>query len=407
MLAREGIAPVVVERASAVGAGWRRHYDRLRLHTVRWMSDLPGMPLPRRYGKWVRRDDLVRYLEDYAFSQVPEIMLDTEVERVDRGADGRFTVSTSRGEITAGVVVLATGYNRMPHVPEWPGRETFGGQLLHSSEYRNPEPFAGRSVLVVGAGNSGAEIATDLAEGGAAQVLLSVRTPPNVVPRAVLGLPSQTMGLVMRQLPTAVDDLLIGVTKRIVFGDLTRFGLPAPTRGAYTQVVRDGVVPVLDVGFASALKRGLIEVIPAIARFTKAQAVLVDDRRVRPSAVIAATGYRFALEPLVGHLGVLDERGRPQTRPDMRAQGVAGLYFVGFHQPITGNLREMGIEARIVARAVARADSYSPSSSLLDLPRAVLGATIGRALRAGAEAPNGGAPAPAAATDRRPPAAPR
>jgi cation diffusion facilitator CzcD-associated flavoprotein CzcO len=218
--------------------------------------------------------------------------------------------------------------------------------------------------VVVGSGNSGAEIATDLAEGGAREVLLSVRTPPNVVPRAVFGLPSQAMGLVMRRLPTAVDDLLIGVTKRIWFGDLTKHGLPAAPRGAYTQLVRDDVPPVLDMGFVRALKRGLIEVVPAIDRFTGARTVrLKDGTSIRADVVIAATGYHFGLEPMLGHVGVLDERGRPKRNGDCSVDGADGLWFIGFTNPITGNIREMGIEARRVARVIgARHDARPPIS---------------------------------------------
>jgi putative flavoprotein involved in K+ transport len=355
LLARENRSVIVLEREATIAATWRRNYDRLKLHTVRWMSDLPGMPIPRRYGKWVPRDDLVRYFEDYASSCVPEILTSTAVKRIEQ-AEGRWLLSTQKGAtFVADDVVFATGYNNIPHVPAWQGRELFQGSLLHSSEYRNPGPFEDASVMVVGSGNSGAEIATDLAESRARRVCLSIRTSPNVVPRAVLGVPSQFMGLAMRQLPTPVNDLLIGVTKRIVFGDLSRHGLPPSTRGPYTQLVRDDVVPVLDVGFAKALKSGRIEIVPTIERFTKTQAVLSDGRRLRPSAVVAATGYRFGLEPIAGHLGVLDERGRPRVRADRCARDAASLYFVGFTNPLTGNIREMGIEARIVARAIADA----------------------------------------------------
>ena len=353
LLARQGVGVVVLERADTIGATWRRNYDRLKLHTVRWMSDLPGMPIPRRYGKWVSRDDLVRYFEDYARAFVPEIKTNTSVELIERAGE-RWMVCTQEGTMLVSDVIFATGYNNVPCVPPWRDRELFQGQVMHSSEYRNPSRFQNTSVVVVGSGNSGAEIATDLAEGGARQVWLAIRTSPNVVPRAVLGVPSQFMGLAMRRLPTPVNDLMIGVTKRLVFGDLRHHGLPRAPRGPYTQLVRDGVVPVLDVGFAKALKRGLIDVVPSIERFTETEAVLVNERRLRADAVIAATGYRFGLEPIVGHLGILDEAGHPKLRADRRARDVPHLYFVGYTNPITGNIREMGIEARLVAAQVIR-----------------------------------------------------
>jgi putative flavoprotein involved in K+ transport len=363
LLARQGVGVVVLEREDAIGATWRRNYDRLKLHTVRWMSDLPGMPIPRRYGKWVARDDLVRYFEDYASAFVPEIKTNTNVELIERTGE-RWMVCTQDGTMLARYVIFATGYNNVPCVPAWRNRESFRGQIVHSSEYRNPTRFESASVIVAGSGNSGAEIATDLAEGGAREVWLAIRTSPNVVPRAVLGVPSQVMGLAMRRMPTPINDLMIGITKRLVFGDLRRHGLPRAPRGPYTQLVRDDVVPVLDVGFAKALKRGLIDVVPAIERFTETEAVLVDERRLRVDAVIAATGYRFGLEPIVGHLGILDKTGHPKVRADRRASAVPHLYFVGYTNPITGNIREMGIEARLVADAI-QLDDVSPQRDRL------------------------------------------
>jgi putative flavoprotein involved in K+ transport len=391
MLERAGVSAVVLEREPELAATWRRNYDRLKLHTVRWLSDLPGMPLPYRYGKWVPRDDLVRYFEDYARAHVRDLRLGIAVLRIDRSSGG-WAVDTSDGPYLARDVVLATGYNNVPYVPPWPGRAEFEGELIHSSEYRNPDAYRDRSVVVVGSGNSGAEIATDLAEGGAREVLLSVRTPPNVTPRAVFGLPSQAMGLVLRRLPTAVDDLLIGVTKRLWFGDLTKHGLPPAPRGPYTQLVRDDVVPVLDVGFVRALKRGWIDVVPAVERFeTHRTVILKNGTRVRPDAVIAATGYRFGLEPILGHLGILDNRGHPRRRDDPGGKAAEGLWFVGFTNPITGNIREMGIEARIVAGEISAARSrdagdangYGPPpngrSSLAELPLALAREVVQRA----------------------------
>src|SRR5207244_4618714 len=107
--------------------------------------------------------------------------------------DGGWSVATSAGAHEAARVVVATGYSNVPFVPDWPGE--FAGEIVHSTHYRNPRPYHGRRVLVVGAGNSGAEIAVDLVEGGAAAVLLSVRTPPSIVRRDTLGIPSQLLGI--------------------------------------------------------------------------------------------------------------------------------------------------------------------------------------------------------------------
>lgn len=357
MLQRRGVATVALEGAEVVGASWRRHYDRLRLHTVRSLSALPGLAFSRSEGRWVSRDGVVRYLDRYAAEQRLRVRLRTEVQRVERSDDwagGGWLVRTSDGALSASSVVVATGFNQHPVLPDWPGRDDFPGELLHSSVYRNPRPYAGRDVLVVGAGNSGAEIATDLAEGGAARVRLSVRTPPNILPRAVAGVPSQVLGVTMRPLPPPVVDRLSTLTRRLVLGDLSRYGMPPPPRGMYTRAIEEERVPILDAGLVPALKAGRVQVVAAVERFDGPQVVLADGGRLRPDVVIAATGFRHGLEPLVGHLGVLGPHGLPVAHGPVTAPQAPGLYFIGFTNPISGILREIGRDAKRIARVVAQ-----------------------------------------------------
>src|SRR5918995_3043295 len=162
MLKRRGLEPVVLERGPEVGWSWYGRYDRLHLHTVRWLSGLPGHRIPRRYGRWPSRERVCEYLRDYAERHGLDVRCGIEAERVERTADG-WRVETTAGPLEAARVVVATGYNAQPVVPDWPGKDAFPGTLIHSSIYRNAEPFRGQEVLVVGAGNSAAEIAVDLA----------------------------------------------------------------------------------------------------------------------------------------------------------------------------------------------------------------------------------------------------
>src|SRR4051794_10722373 len=182
-LKRAGVETVVVERGDAVGMSWRRRYPALRLNTLGWMSTLPGYRASRRrYGDYPKRDDWIRYLEDYARHHALAIEYGTEVSRVEKAGRG-WQVETDGGSRDASFVVVATGFDREPHVPDWPGRDGFAGELLHAADYRDPEPFRGRDVLVVGPGVTGSELAAFLADGGAARVRTAMRTPPNVVPR--------------------------------------------------------------------------------------------------------------------------------------------------------------------------------------------------------------------------------
>nr|WSW67564.1 NAD(P)/FAD-dependent oxidoreductase [Streptomyces sp. NBC_00995] len=354
-LREQGVRAVVLEKSGNVGASWRRHYDRLHLHTTRRWSALPGLPMPRRFGRWVSRDDVVRYLEKYVEHHELEVVTGVEVSRIDPAADGtgwRLTASGGR-ELTGRAVVVATGFNHTPRIPDWSGRDTFTGELLHAAAYRNPAPYAGQDVLVVGAGNTGAEIAVDLVEGGAARVRLAVRTVPHLVRRSTAGWPAQATGILVRRLPVALVDRAGGLMARVAVPDLAAQGLPRPDTGLYSRV-REGAIPVQDVGLIDAVKGGRVAPVAAVESFDGDAVVLADGTRITPDTVIAATGYLRALEPLVGHLGVLDARGRPVAHGGRTPKQAPGLYFTGFTNPISGMFREMALDAQKIAKRVAR-----------------------------------------------------
>ncbi|MFG2714825.1 flavin-containing monooxygenase [Streptomyces goshikiensis] len=367
-LRARGVRAVVVEKSDGVGASWRGHYDRLHLHTTRRLSALPGLAIPRRFGRWVSRDDVVRYLEKYAEFHELELVTGVEVTRIERAPAGGdagneagdagegpgWLLHASGGRVLAGrAVVVATGFNHTPRLPPWPGRDTYTGTLTHAAAYRNPKPYEGRDVLVVGVGNTGAEIAVDLAEGGAARVRLAVRTAPHIVRRSTAGWPAQRTGILVRRLPVRLVDRLGALTAKASVPDLTAYGLPRPESGLYSRV-RQGAIPVQDVGLIAAVRAGTVEPVAAVEAFDGAEVVLADGSRITPDAVVAATGYRRGLEGLIGHLDVLDERGRPLTHGRRTPEQAPGLYFTGFTNPISGMFREMALDAEKIAKAVAR-----------------------------------------------------
>ncbi|MFC8197357.1 flavin-containing monooxygenase [Streptomyces sp. NPDC057298] len=362
-LRAQGVRAVVLEKSDHVGASWRRHYDRLRLHTTRRLSGLPGLAMPRSFGRWVSRDNVVRYLEKYAEHHELEIVTGVEVSRVEPTADGTGWLLRATGgrELTGSAVVVATGYNHTPHVPDWPGRDAYTGELLHAGEYRNPAPYAGRDVLVVGVGNTGAEIAVDLVEGGASRVRLSVRTAPHIVRRSTAGWAAQYTGVLCRRLPVALVDRMAGPLAKISIPDLSSKGLPRPDTGLYSRV-NQGSIPVQDVGLIDAVRKGRVEIVAAVEAFEDGKVVLANGDRVGPDAVIAATGYRRALEDVVGHLDVLDARGRPVVHGARSPKNAPGLYFTGFTNPISGMLRELALDAEKIAKSIARdAERRHPS----------------------------------------------
>ena len=352
-LGRAGVEAVVLERGGGVGTSWRNRYDGLRLNTPAWMSTLPGYRASRRrYGEYPTRDDWVRYLEDYASHHRLDVRFGTAARRVDATAGG-WRVLTTDETLESRYLVVATGHDQAPHMPDWPGREGFTGELIHSSRYRNPDPYRGRDVLVVGPNVTGSEVANHLVKAGAARVRVACRTPPNLVTRKVLGVTVNIPGIVMNHLPVRIADELGWLIQRLVFGRLDRYGILRSPDGVATGALRQRS-PAYDDGFVAELKAGRIEIVDAVAALERDSVILADETRIRPEVVIAATGYRRGLEGLVGHLGVLDADGKPAVWGGKEHPSAPGLFFNGFRADLSGQLRLMRIDARAIARSVRR-----------------------------------------------------
>jgi len=349
-LARVGRRVLILEQGGSVASSWRAHRPGLRLHTVRRLSGLPGRAIPRAYGRHVASSDLVRYLEQYAKDlDVRFDSLVTAVQQVgDTPAHTRWTVTTAGGTMyNAASIVMATGYNRLPHIPDLPGLADFTGSTLHVSEYVGAGQFAGLDVLVVGSGNAAAEAATELVATGAGRVTMAVRTTPHIVRRRVGGLSMQAISIAMNVLPVRLADRLASALARLTVPDLSAQKLPRPLPDLYTRVRRDRSVPVHDTGIVRLLQTGAVTPVAAVVRFEPDTVVLADGRQLRPDVVMFATGYRRGLDHLLGDRGLLDEHGDPRQASGQQA--APGLSFVGFTVSATGALRQMAGDARRLA----------------------------------------------------------
>jgi putative flavoprotein involved in K+ transport len=350
-LGRTGLRAVVLERAEAVGASWRERYDGLRLNTSRLTSSFPTVRYPRGTDLFPSRDEFVAHLERLVERRHIDVRLGVRVRRIDREGDA-WRLRTSTDDLLAEQVIVATGYANEPLLPAWIGRDRFEGPLLHSADYRNADRFRDRDVLVIGSGSSGMEIADDLARRGVGRVWLSVRTQPNIVLRSLGGLPGDPVAVALLSLPARVADAQDRVMRRLVLGDLSPYGLARPHEGPFTRLRRLGAAPaVVDKSVTQAIKHRRIEVVGGVEALDATGVRLSGCRRLEPDAIIAATGYSCGLETLVGHLGVLDARGRPSTAGGREA--VSGLRFIGF-VPGPGQIRRMGGEARRAAREIKR-----------------------------------------------------
>jgi len=298
-------------------------------------------------GRYVAKDDYARYLREYAGAFDLDVRLGEPVSAVRRHDDA-WRVQARDGELAASVVVLATGTHDRPFIPPWHGRADFRGRLLHADAYRNPDELRGERVLVVGTGNSGAEIAADLAEAGR-DVSIALRTSPPITRRELAGVPVQLLGIGLSPLPGRLVDAVSVPLRRLGTGDLRPFGFARPVWGAFSAMRP----PLIDVGFLRQLKLGRIKVLPAVERLTEDGVAFADDRTELFYAVVAATGYRSSLPNILELEGALDEAGRPVTEDGISLRAHPGLYCIGFRESVRGAMFEINRDSRRLARVVA------------------------------------------------------
>lgn len=362
-LKEAGLDPLLIDREKTACSTWHSYYPSLRMNSWRRLSSLPGMRLSAEYGPWPMRNDFLAYMKKYIEVLDPDVRYETEVHRVDRES-GRWVVRTSGGDLRARNVVVATGLHRKPFVPDWPGLDEFEGEFLHARSYRVPDPFVGKDVLVVGCGPTGIDIAVAVANAGASRVRMSIRNMP------VLFKLSPTTSLLCQAIKHGpLPDWLVNraslLMHRLQWGDLSSYGLAAPKEGTMAGTARIGhSYGAIDRGLIAGVREGTIEVVPGVTGFDKKAVLLEDGRDVKPDVVIASTGQRPDMEGLLGHLGVLSRPGgRPVVHGGRTAPHAPGLYFQGYRLP-PGQLPDMAVDARAIARAITGTRRFALSGTL-------------------------------------------
>jgi cation diffusion facilitator CzcD-associated flavoprotein CzcO len=347
---QHGIKALVLDRAAAPAISWRTRYDNFRLNTTGFLSHIPGQRIPLNAGRWPTKEDMVRYFDHYVQRQNIALRLGCEVHRVDR-AGGVWQLDTSLGEIRTPAIVLATGNYSAPTIPPWPGLSRFNGEIVHSGDFTNAWPYRGRDVLVVGAGNSAADIAVQLANDGAQRIWLAVRTPPHLVRRAIGPFPSDIFLELFSRVPARMIDPLIARMNRLMWGDLSAYGFQRPPLGLKATVEKRGRIPTLADELIDAVRVGRVAVVGAVKAVESDCVMLADGTSVAPQVIVAATGFGTDLDDLVGHLGVLDGDGNP---PGGFASHVGdGMFAIGYGIPPNGPLRAIRVNSTRLAREVA------------------------------------------------------
>lgn len=344
-LSARGIEHIVLERGD-VGQSWANTYESLTLHTGKHMSSLPGMRFGRNVPLFVPRDRFLDYLGEYRQRFAVPVETHCNVTRMTR--DGAsWLLETTRGEIRAAAVVVATGIMANPRIPHIPGRERFRGTIRHSVTYRRPAEMSGKRVLVIGAGNSAAEIATELARAGV-DTTIAIRSGANVVPLHLAGVPIQYVGYIVRKFPRIVQTLMVGGMRRLT--DL-RFGappIPRPSHGPFESQPLIGL-KILEMIRSGALKMrgGIEEITEEGVRFSGGIEEPFDE-------ILLATGFSAAID-FLGHSAQRDAKGFGMRRDRVVSAENPNLFFVGHNYDSTGGLFNIRRDAPLAAEQVRAA----------------------------------------------------
>jgi cation diffusion facilitator CzcD-associated flavoprotein CzcO len=337
---------VVLERGDRVGYTWENLYEGLVLHTGKHLSALPGMPFPASTPIFPTRRDCLDYLRRYSDAFRVPVQTRANVSEITRAADGWIVRTDAGDRVLSRSLVVATGIVSNPYVPSIPGREMFRGRVMHSVEYRRPQPFEGRRVLVVGAGNSAAEISAELAAAGA-DVTVAIRSGARVVPRTLLGIPIQYIGVLTGSLPRSVQRLLASITDGI------SQRLRGPTLLPPPRATDCAELPLIGFHLVDGVRRGAIHLKGALHEFTDAGVRFCDGSEQPFDQVILATGYNAALGVLGTQIRV-DECGFAVRRERVVSVDQPDLFFVGQNYDSKGALWNIRRDARLTAKFIAR-----------------------------------------------------
>jgi len=353
-LQRQNIEYKIIEKQNQVAAPWRNHYERLHLHTSKRCSNLPYKKFDSKIPRYPDRQQIVDYLEDYQKEFDIHPVFNTEAISVSKDADHWLT-ETTNGIYKSKYLVMATGVYGKPKAISFQGMETFTGKILHSCEYKTGKDFKGQNVLVVGFGNSACEIAIDLYEQGAA-VSMSVRSPVNVVPRDVFGLPVQELSIFLNRLPSRIADTLNAPLIRLLVGDLTKLGLRKMPYGPLEEIRRDGNAPVLDIGTIQHIRDGHIKIYGNI-NFIEGNTIQFEDGRKEIfDSIVAGIGYERDYAEIVD----TDKSRFDDLKASIDKQkyfGRDGLYFCGYWISPAGQIREIALDAQKIARDISKKES--------------------------------------------------
>ncbi len=318
-----GLPYLQFERHGDVGGIWdidnpgTPMYESAHFISSRDKSGFFDYPMPKSYADYPSRTEILEYTHSFAdaFGLRAGIRFDTPVFGSRQEDDGSWTLETSVGPVRASALVCCTGVTWDPRMPDVPGH--FDGEIIHSVDYRDPSRFAGRRVLIVGLGNSGADIACDAAASTDA-AFISTRRGYHFIPKFLAGTPSDQT----EWLPIWGKRLLYSVVRPLMIGDVRRWGLPKPDHKLFETH------PLLNTQLLHYLQHGDIAAKPGVARFDGPDVVFTDGTRERVDLVVFATGYDMSI-PYLPHDYLPWTDGRPNMYLNVFASR-PGLFGVSY-----------------------------------------------------------------------------
>ncbi|HTS45360.1 MAG TPA: NAD(P)/FAD-dependent oxidoreductase [Puia sp.] len=353
-LQKQNIDYIVIEKQNQVAAPWRHHYDRLHLHTSKRISVLPFKKFGKKIPRYPSRQQVVDYLDDYQKEFNIHPVFNTEAISVKRQGDHWIT-QTTIDSFQSKYLIMATGAYGRPKGINFRGIETFPGKIMHSYEYKTGKDFKGQNVLVVGFGNSACEIAIDLYEQGA-KPSMAVRSAVNVIPRDILGIPVLELSILMQHLRPHVADIISAPLIRFSIGNLNKLGLKKKMYGPMEEIQKNGNVPILDIGTIAHIRKGHIKIYDNIDRIEGPTVHFTDGKKQDFDAIVAGIGYSRDYAEIID----VDKRRFEDLRSCVNKQkyfGKDGLYFCGYWISPTGQIREISLDARKIAKDIAEKES--------------------------------------------------
>jgi indole-3-pyruvate monooxygenase len=350
-LQKRGITFTIIEKQDQVAAPWRNHYERLHLHTNKRQSHLPYKKFGRKIPRYPSRQQVIDYLEDYQEAFHIRPLFNTEAVSVKKNGEFWNTETTS-GSFQSKYLILAAGAFSKPKPILFRGMETFPGKILHSFDYKTGRQFRGQHVLVIGFGNSACEIAMDLYEQGAIPSI-SVRSPVNVVPRDVLGIPVIELSLLLNRLPPKFADAISAPLVNGLIGDIRKLGLRKKSYGPLEGIRRDGTIPLLDTGTIRHIREGHIKIFAEIDFIEGAIIHFSGGEQEHFNTIVAGIGY---YRDYANFVDVDNSRFEDLKVPVAKQNyfGKDGLYFCGYWVSPTGQIREIASDALKIAGDIAK-----------------------------------------------------